>query len=683
MLLQNLPPAALAMILDGVHSSLAIELYKCGNIELSSKLVHGGVRKMDLCRISEYGQFSWPFLLSEFNLTSLSLVANRDSQTKIGRIGEALRQLNSGLETLILRFHGSMGVLTGEDESGKVWDLRATHGNLRHLEISDERPPSLEKLGDDILDRLPSSLTVLTLRGGRGPNFSNLSALPPSLTSLELFNHSIGIKSVYVGLPNTLTHICQHSMTPGAWFELAKSNPPLLPLLIFPPFDEYTIRYHYQQNVPLPSNMQCLILPPTLIEAHFFQLPSRLTVLHLPPDHPSIDDKWILSCLPYTVTDILAHCFDWEHISTKSWSSQLSTLSINGSVELSISNYHKLPRSLTHLAFVCNIKQAREHEENPDSEFWTHLSAQGRQCIEGIEKEAWLKRKQELIIEVKSHGEAFRRELEIYIKRVEHGALYGLPVSLRCINVMSVVAPKNWEFFRCSLPPSLTQLSVPMSNIFSELSRFFSSFFPALTSAIMWEQIQGWNLYGPNLNFPIFPNNCKLSHLTLTNFTETVIPNILKNLPSSLYSLVISTFSDAFQAQDFYHLPRHLKQLKLKTSTSIEPKDAWVHALPRSLELLDSNSAVYGCDLKNLPPSLTSVKLAIVYATLDDVLSMPHTIATILLKPAPPSREDGHLSQNDWYKLLVRYAPFWRLWKTDRAEIEAVIAEPLVDPVNV
>lgn len=190
--LASLPGAILALLFNGATSSLALQLWKCGDTLLSPKIcqfiTHVDLQDGRYASTSRLPKF---FLYSLQNLRSLTL--NRGGHWLLGSeelLIDFLTELDtSKLESLTLNSAESSNIFfddhlaSADDLPGQLLDLSTKFPNLRSLRfIATE---SVDKHHN--LPRLPPNLThlttpLMTLDSQSGPIFANL---PRSLESWE------------------------------------------------------------------------------------------------------------------------------------------------------------------------------------------------------------------------------------------------------------------------------------------------------------------------------------------------------------------------------------------------------------------------------------------------------------------------------------------------------------------
>ena len=100
MKLEDFPTDILKLLLNDQNSWAAIELWKCGNRTLNTRLANHGVTHIDLQDDMPSSKSRWPRCLKEFKLESLTISRPGGSLGNIDMLKSELKQLHAGLKNI-------------------------------------------------------------------------------------------------------------------------------------------------------------------------------------------------------------------------------------------------------------------------------------------------------------------------------------------------------------------------------------------------------------------------------------------------------------------------------------------------------------------------------------------------------------------------------------------------------
>ena len=359
MRLEELPPDILSFVLNGQNSLAAIELWKCGNRNLNSRMANHGVTHMELHDEEPVSTSKWPRCLKEFKLTSLSIHRIGRPLASLSTLLYEIKQLHKGLKSLELRGSGIAESLFGDfnktalvastdsDESEapaskrsktqevitnvihtERWNMGTTWPQLERLIVSDslhDFPTSLNpmELDPSILSLLPNSLTYLGLAYNFvGGPLSDASFLPRGLTTVrfpDCYTQS-GIKT----LPKTVTDLgpCISELTGS----LCLAEPELLPHFKFPGYPDnccFSFNFFLKHEQALSTSLQYLQLRDDAWPHE--KLPSSLTFFHLSTALDSFHTG-SLALLPRGLTTlrVTGASIQWHDLDISCWPSTLA-----------------------------------------------------------------------------------------------------------------------------------------------------------------------------------------------------------------------------------------------------------------------------------------------------------------------------------------------------------------------
>lgn len=676
MLLSDLPATVLALILDGQASWNALTLWQTGSSKLQAKLRSGGITQMDLSYPPIGRPANWPRCLQEFRLHSLRISSGRHL-LPLHSLRAAFMRLHSGIKVLELSIPGGAEAFsenatcvvtspdeeddekagehgTGsnsehpsspgqeEDEKNESAEPHAQH-SLSHLDESEVRLsdlwdphkafPSLESLklsyvgGNDpsitfdcgALSMVPASVKHLELQHIA---YIKWSSLPQGLQSLLDFqiHHPEDPTEVIKSLPKSLTHI-RSTANWEIYYDCLREELPNLAVLeggslgigaedfSLPNF----VRGHFNLITPLaqlsesiPGHIETLnvMSPVDLGKTHF--LPSSLT--------------------SFQTRDLLIT----EHSTLPHWPSTLTELSIR--YNLQPQHFHLLPRTLKTLHTETSRISNRKLTASPSNLTEADCLRNGLALIAGVDARAWQKARSDLIEYGKTRNGVDSEFASAYIAHVESGGLWGLPVSLTQISFES----KIWDFgAKIVLPPYLRSFSAGADTLISNQSRYLELLPPFMSNLNMegdcakWEFVKQWSPSNPCVHFLNMAHLREIIIQKSGSETSTLYLNLIPLLPRGLLSLHLRCGLPNFEASVLRDLPPSLTELVLWPRGGINPLNAWLHTLPRSLMklIIDSpHRAVDEFDLVNLPPGLTELSVPMEKLTFDTLWTIPRSI---------------------------------------------------------
>lgn len=369
-MLLDLPPELLGLMLStSEHSFLVLPLIKCGNSQLTQRLLHS-VSMIDLEDMNPKSMSRFPRILPRFvNLRSIRIARKFNDMRSPRRdiLEEMARIPREKLETLELR--------------SDRWEPLFKLPFDLHAPIE---PSSVPKIPLAIHPTFPA-LTTLSLLAGSGlPDF--MAFLPPTLTCLEtsaVHVYDFDDPSLYFSaLPRPLL-IWRTKIKFGI-----EVNESAVTLFRDPPPGLHTISaLHFNDGVASlaclpPTLTSCLMrnlsyspalvrtLPPGLHLADLsFSLdgssvelesiaswPPLLKTLSIEKYSPLISDAQVLSKLPPALTELSLLPYDsWDlsrehHGNFTFWPSTLSTLNLHQVSSTTFEYLLSLPRTLTSLS---------------------------------------------------------------------------------------------------------------------------------------------------------------------------------------------------------------------------------------------------------------------------------------------------------------------------------------------
>lgn len=689
--LQHLPIELLRLILNGPSSWAAVELWKCGNKELSYRLANKGITDLELRDRRLSSASRWPRCLAHFKLERLSVDRPGGVLCELDTLSSELGKLHSGLRELSLSAQGAPEAFFYEKPTPGN-RLSTTSHQDEDAEEEDSYRPVLRKLGDlfpqlellsigddsnfstsitylclstVILHSLPQSLTSLEYRSGLTVIAKDFSAVSKNLKTLRLPSNCLGTKAALEALPQeSLTDV--GSIRDSVLDTLVRCR--LLPNLknfpcprILNEYEQFFKEFQSGRlNIP---NLTSLSLrePRSLLWLGF--LPSSCTALRiygLGYSALTLTERDI-SALPRSLLTLEGLPIDWQNVQASLWPPALSELVATKGTECKPCHFHLLPRSLlkldTELAPPDEIDSSAEHAE---------LLEIGRNWID-IENKAWKDAKERLL----TTSTSVNMDISAYFSAAESGGLYGLPLMLTKLNFLQCDATAA---FNLLLPPLTTKLELNLAERFAG-SNFFKLLPPSLDLCCNLKDDYNSDLETTTTDASAESLSSKLSSLLSSNLSSLHLryrsewhgsESLTKYIPRSVTSLTLRF--TGMKSEELSYLPPNLTTLVLENGFSHLPLDApWVNLLPRHLTYLALPEAplIEGEHIKFLPPGLQWMHASFSNATIAHALTLPRTLRVLKLQTSAPASAEcaanGFLSYLDWNALCTNYHPFWRI----------------------
>lgn len=691
MLLQDLPSAILRQLLNGERSWCALELYKCGSRALNTRLANKGVTHIELNDGAPATSGSWPQCLSQFALEEISMDRGHLALGPAAMREDALKKLPTTLRALQLRASGLVEAVfpkVGEKvESSKNLPLDASDdlerpskrsksvenedANILHLSrwSMDVALPHLERLvvrdrfaspiDALVLASLPRSLTWLEFRIRiKG---QDLSCLPSGLKTLLLIPSSIDLQSLLT-LPKSLTNVGD-----GLDHEaLSKviTSPDTLPLLEefeFPQRDFGVLPNPFQlleQGHHLPQALQSLTIGFSGTARLLRDFPPTLTHLCC-TSGIALRAQEVVN-LPRSLTSLQVLNVAWKDLTVNDLPN-LRSLVLDSSANFSYNSFALLPRSLKILRFG---DLDRDQYHLPLAASLPTLKASGQQCL-ALDRERWSIEKDRLL----------RMGAEAYIKKVEDGELFGLPLGLTelffpqpvlhhllpplILSTKFYIALDDANAFEILPPSSAFHVSVPNVIPIADAPNDANQPFDATSTALYNSKITSLEIL---FLFPLFPEGC------------------IQYLPRGLRQLELQA---TVRASELKLLPPTLEQLDLNEASFTDDDDDWLKTLPRGLTVLVIPQAkIYGSDIIHLPPKLEFVRAMFVYVTLAQARAMPRQLSTIIVARGDHGTAEGYLSDKDWAALKLACRPFWRIREYSETYLASELKPDSIPPLG-
>lgn len=651
MKLEQLPIEVLEQILANQFAWAAIELWKCGNGALNSKLARGAITNMTLLDTVGYGPGRWPRCIKHFRLKTLSISRPTGLCTDYLLL-QQVRKLHKDLKHLSITAQNAPRALFAKassqevdyvnyrsDDSGdeNFEDLSADNKwniskrfNLESLEVSGSYSDQ-KTLAPDFFQFLPRSLTHLKIGNVklRIKDPKVFGQLPPQLKSLELPLDTID-EDALAYLPSTLTQITS-SLTLAAHLILF-GEPSLFPNLVdFPTRDEERVPQEMieatlmDSTLPWPTRMRSMTL--ANIDSSLLTFPPNLTSITFVASFGfDLFGERLRTAFPRTLTSIHGANIDWKDIELLDWPPQLTSLMSYGGAHFGPHVFSKLPRSLK-IANVTGRSLGSVSSTLRDSMF---LKRQGLELLESLDANRWKLAKEKLINEVTPQTVA---RVNAYIEAVETGGLYGLPLGLIELKISGMASLETIDFL---WPPQLGFANLSDSSV--SLSENYFELLP------------------PSITF--------ISLLDTASIAE---------LPSNLQIFDLFIPDHKFTTKHFKSLPTSLIEFTL-TCASITAKEGWTHLIPRTLTRLGvKGGAIAGAELAKLPPKLTRLECSTTDVQLLQVRKMPRSLRIALVSSIDKNPPKDKLSSASWRSLRETYVPFFRFWEASKNEVKGVV----------
>ena len=691
MRLEDLPAVILRDILNGQSSWASIELWKCGSRKLNSRLANKGITHIELKDTDANSPSRWPRCLKEFKLESLSIDRGEDGPLgTLLTLQDELKRLSSTLKVLKVTGRGVANAIFSRLSNSRVsaphssvFDVRDLARDAmrpvkraKHVETDSTQPhaelwnlntsfPKLERLdvkgqlghtnfGPSIFSMLPRSLTWFDFPHRLAEGATNdLSVLPRRLQTLLLVEWSIGVSGLMT-LPKSITDIRFGLNLRALSALLARPQilPQILPRLCRLP------AVHRLQNAPWPASLREMELD-TINEDTLSRHLPELTRLEIFADTGAFRSEYVAR-LPRTLTELDLWAVDWEGVMTAHWPPSLTRMISENGNSLSPRHFSLLPRSLTELLQPDDFdKDSDEDSADSFNDGWNEesdeesdqaisrgeLLAIGRGSLL-IDRKSWKKEKRRLKT---PHFVALGSKA--YIKRVEKGELFGLPLGLTTFSSDH----NSLKLHQYVLPPNIRQ-----TRVVADLNdRNALDHLPPSDSLHL-----RLKLSAPKLDSPIrheqsalYRSNVK--HLDLT-LRSPEVDHPLHYLPRSLQTLKFQGPA-AICNTNLADLPPNLVTLNIDCELTHSAKP-WVDLLPGTLTSLGGYLHVYGSEIIYLPPRLTHLRASMCNVTLVQARQLPRQLRTLDAGCGDRSDGDRGLLNEDSWKVLQRLCrPFWRI----------------------
>ena len=634
-------------------------MYKCGNHALNSRLINKSVTEIVLIDTNPHSTSRWPRCLSQFALERLSI--NRGHAGPLGTsitLQNELKKLSASLKSLdivgrgvaIALFSSPAQFISNVSESDdeatepppskrpklaeadgdqlhhELWNLDITWPHMERLSIEGECRDS--DFGSTIFGRLPRSLTWFSfkdtfLRSG----YPDLSSLPSGLETLHLADWSIQTVKALKTLPKSLTNL-GGSLAKAPLIELFHNSD------ILPNLNEFPNEYHYPLSgdkiVSLfetyghcwPESMRTLAISRTYSHTKLKTFPSKLVTLDICNLLTPITPTFIAQ-LPRTLESLTLSRFLWDGLRVSDWPN-LKHLHIENVFSFGAHYFSLLPRSLTKFEvdlgpYHLNDQPAADAlRELHDSKSIEELQEIGRESLK-LDHERWSSAKAMLLTPY-----YVALGSEAYIKRVEAGELFGLPLGLVCVPT-DAVSVRHLPL----LPPYTQAHAVHLMDL--ENPKLLAYFPPSDTMHL------STSLYFEGREPRVLPSECALYQSNLHSLNVAYFPaeimrhSCLEYLPRSLCNLNFQNqlgTSHPVRPSELPYLPPKLQKLEL-SYVSTSPDELWLHLLPATLTWLKVLAPIYGPDLINLPPKLEHLSADFFSVTLLQARQVPSTLRTI------------------------------------------------------
>ena len=422
---------------------------------------------------------------------------------------------------------------------------------------------------------------------------------------------------------------------------------------------------------PLPPSLLQHILDGTLTWPHnitsligsegmnFETLPRSLTHFSWNRNAPVFLPKSI-SILPRGLTSLYASTIKWNDIDVSTWPSTLTSLGVGTSLGFDVGCFHKLPRLLSDSRLTDDA-----NDEDISSFDFDALCDIGRNSL--ATDPLWPSIKNEIL--ARRSSSVPLEALESYVKSIESGRLFGLPLTLEWLQLPNMLLPTSAKLL---LPPRVTDVQ-HQSCESSDHAHFWTLLLEALppTTSADFELRMRETPEIKSLSAILPPTSNILSVSRLSSLKiQPAFPlteDFFKNLPRTLTCL---HFNHQFGASEvipeyLQHLPPNLRELNIHSPLFNYALSSWVHYLPRALEAIYASSmAIIGCHIKDLPPDLTRLDCSFFEVSLPQVLDFPSKLAKLSVHHSggrEATRLRHCLIDKAWKTLFDAFRPFWRV----------------------
>lgn len=581
--LQDYPSELISLLFEVVPSHYVIMLWKCGNRLLNSKMKNGAIKCIELRREGD-GPSRWPRCLKEFKLERLSVTSRFHPLCTTEALRKELQQLHRGLKALSIDAPNAIDAFFDfsipDDPPADPRPLKRS----KHLEAKDEGAihklrwnldstwPLMERLSISCVSHdfedfvpffalLPRSLVHIRLHICADGRPITVGALPPRLETLDL--DSIIFEDALPLLPKSLTDLGR-TLSRCACLALYR-NPSLFPNLVWLPALK---EGEWPLDLPCPpNNVRSLQWcnnhnnnVHVLLGSSKLSLPSELEVLKIMVRYfspgiplPPLITSFRLASMPKTLTELtLVLAIDWPNIALHHWPSNLRSLHLDDP-SFGPCWYFALPRTLTSLAAVREDRHVPSPVQRRPTPATDLTLEQGRNALD-LGQWTSLKARQ------LCHGNN-----RLYIKAVESGLLFGLPLTL------STLVLAHYDIYiipELIIPPRVTKLEL-MNPALDNWTQFLELLPASLTSLTISDRIHSrpsffdyiYTLSGRDPRTTALYNLSNLRSLRLSYSNSSLI----KYLPPHLKSLNLGRLYHDYwfpPTTDFALLPRGLETLQ-------------------------------------------------------------------------------------------------------------------------
>ena len=693
MKLSDFPPEILQEILNGPHRSpLVVELWKTGDRVLMSTLVNKGVTDMNLRCRNAHSTSRWPKCLKHFKLERLAFrMASSVYTTNVFR--QELEQLHSGLKYLQIYATNVLDAMFPPSKSTNsvpaddeplpskrpktqdsdqatphhtLWDLNHTWPSLEHLELGHGQHFSTPSSWDDprTLALMPRNLTFLGLPDSQLRPV--LELMPPNLTTFRVWPQSL-LPEDLRQLPKTITDL-HHSVSDDGLLLLSRDRD-LFPHYSYPPLHaratdflrpilEGTLTWpHTIKELTGDSSQRDFGSGAFVCTAALKPLPSNWRF------NNSIKPAYVTpASLPRGLTSLSVADIEWNDIDVSTWPSTLTTLSVTESSHtFNIGCLHLLPRQLKHCTIVKDDYKPSLQPFIPSYDLDT-LCDIGQRSL--ATDPLWPSMKQEILTHRSSSVPL--EALESYLKSIESGQLFGLPLALTSLQMPILATTK------LLLPPRVSNLVQVQYREEADYSPFCTLLLESLppTTSAHFEMLGAYGVAVKPCQATALHDALSISRLTSITIDDPnlqVGKDLFQNLPRTLTFLSLSSSPKPGIDPERLQLLPNLKGLELQANILENVFDSWVQYLPRTLETLRApRMLIVGHHIKDLPPNLNSLCSSFFEVSLPQVLHFPRTLSFL-----QQNRCGGHdttslhhcLTDRAWDWLVFTYSPFWRIWE--------------------
>ena len=541
--------------------------------------------------------------------------------------------------------------MAGDNQNRPVeWNLDTTWPRLEILEVhypSCSIPPAKRRYWVHIhtipptFGLLPRSLTRYVWAADdkvttRFADVRNLNMLPPGLLTLLLPTRTVTLEGMMT-LPKSITNV-GYILNNDAQSAHKRSSLQLLETHSFEGFTPFPdIDPNIEHEIQFSSILTTIRLGATVLKLPAISdLPVGLTSLTILNDGFILDHQAI-STLPRALKYLSVNAIDWADLKMDNWPAPLHTIQVTQMLGFGYYYFSMLPRTLTSL--LCQPPRTGAQVATL-STFGdpTLLQSIGLQYL-ALEQEQWLAQKAQLLcIE---GGEA-------YIKRVEAGDLYGLPLGLTELSIAS----KSFEHVQYLFPPLIRRQIVRFADISEDED--FERFPPNDALEVYFDELSVMSdaSTGDSTDFALYRS--KLKSIAIEKVYSPISRNpdmglLVQCLPRSLTRLAL--YSNPISTSELEFFPNTLTDLLLRKCSFVE--DDWVEMLPRSLVKLDlpHNATISGDCIHQLPPKLASLKASFNTVSITQARDFPPQLESLF--------EEGRSSI--LYVLRNICRPFWRI----------------------